>query len=129
MNIASASLSQLSDSTKRVGNRLLTIAENRIELLTVEVQQERDRLFHALLLALGLATLGLLALMALSALVVVLFWAHSPVIALGVLVTLYAGGGVCLYARLRGLLRDWETLPATLDQLRKDRECVEQMFD
>lgn len=129
MNLASASLSQLSDSSKRVGRRLLAIAENRIELLTVEVQQERDRLIHALLLALGLATLGLLAGMALSALVIVLFWAHSPVIALTVLVMLYAGGAAGLYARLLRLRRAWETLPATLDQLRKDRECVEEMFD
>ena len=129
MNLASVSLSELTDSSKRVGHRLLAIAENRLELLTVEVQQERNKLIQALLLVLGLATLGLLAGIAFSALVVVLFWAHSPVIVLTVLVTLYAGGGVCLYVRLRGLLRDWEILPATLDQLRKDRECVEQTFD
>ena len=93
MNLASASLSELTDSSKRVGHRLLAIAENRLELLTVEVQQERNKLIQALLLVLGLATLGLLAGIAFSALVVVLFWAHSPVIVLTVLVTLYAGGG------------------------------------
>ena len=129
MNIPSASLSQLSDSSKRVGSRLLAIAENRLELLTVEVQQERDRLIHALLLALGLATLGLLAGIALSALVVVYFWADSPVLALIVLVALYAGGALALYARLARLRHEWETLPETLGQLRKDRKCVERMLD
>jgi uncharacterized membrane protein YqjE len=129
MNPASASLGRFSDSSKRVGERLLTIAENRLELLAVEVQEERDRLIHALLLALALATLGLLAGMALSAAIVVMFWAYSPVMALLILVALYAAGTICLYARLHRLRQEWETLPATREQLRKDRECVEQLLN
>jgi hypothetical protein len=31
-----------------------------------------------------------------------------------------------LYRRLTLLLRDWQNLPATFDQLRKDRPCLEQ---
>lgn len=129
MSATSARLSQLTDRTKRVGGRLLAIVENRVELLTVEVQEERDRLMQALLLALGLGVLGLLAGVALTAAVAVLFWEHSPLVALLILGALYAGGAACLYARLRRMLRDWETLPATLDQLRKDRECVERILD
>jgi len=129
MNSASASLSQFTDTSKRVGGRLFAIAENRLELLTVEVQEERDRLIHALLLALGLAMLGLLAGIALSAAVVILFWNYSPLAALLGLVVVYAAGTIGLYARLHRLRQEWETLPATRDQLRKDRECAERFLN
>ena len=129
MNTTAASLGQITDSSKRVGARLLAIAENRLELLTVEMQEERDRLILALLLALGLAVLGLLAALALSAALVVLFWAQSPLGVLLGLTALYAVVGVCVFSKLKHLLADWETLPATLAQLRKDRTCVEQMLE
>jgi uncharacterized membrane protein YqjE len=129
MNAASASLSQFGDSSKRVGGRLLAIAENRFELLSVEIQEERDRLIHALMLVLGLATLSLLAGIALSAALVVLFWQYSPVVTLLILLALYGGGAIALYARLHHLQQEWETLPATREQLRKDRECVDQLLN
>jgi uncharacterized membrane protein YqjE len=129
MNPASASLSQLGDSSKRVGGRLFAIAENRLELLSVEVQEERDRIIYALMLVFGLATLSLLAGMAMSAALVVLFWQNSPVVTLLILLALYAGGAICLYARLHRLRQEWETLPATREQLRKDRECMDQLLN
>ena len=92
----------------------------------VEVQEERERLLHAILLALGVAAFGLLAGIALTAAIVVLLWAYSPVAVLLALTGLYGAAAVCLYRRLAGLLRDWQTLPATLDQLRKDRACLEK---
>jgi len=48
----------LAGSSKRFARRLLTIGESRLELLTVEVQEEHERLLHAVLLALSVATAG-----------------------------------------------------------------------
>jgi uncharacterized membrane protein YqjE len=90
----------------------------------VEVQEERERLLHAILLALGVAAFGLLASLTLTAAIVVWLGAWSPVAVLLALTGLYGAAGVCLYRRLTGLLRDWQTLSATLDQLRKDRACL-----
>jgi uncharacterized membrane protein YqjE len=104
----------------------LTIGENRLELLTVEVQEERERLLHAFLLALGVAAFGLLASLTLTAAIVVLLWQYSPFAVLLTLTGLYGVAAVCLYRRLTLLLRDWQTLSATLDQLRKDRACLEK---
>lgn len=129
MNTTAASLGQITDSSKRVGARLLAIAENRLELLTVELQEERDRLILALLLSLGVAVLSLLAALALSAALVVLFWAQSPLGVLLGLTALYVIMGVCALTKLRRLMADWETLPATLNQLRKDRACVQELFE
>src|SRR5580658_9935642 len=54
-------LKQLTAISKRLARRLLTIGENRLELLMVEVQEEGEHLLHAFLLALVAAVFGLLA--------------------------------------------------------------------
>ena len=119
---------QLAAKLGRVAHRLLTISENRLELLTVEVQEERERFLRAILLALGAAAFGLLGGLTLTAAVVVLLWAWSPVAVLLGLTMLYVAGGTYLYRRLVRLLHDWQTLPATLDQLRKDRASLEKIL-
>ena len=119
---------QLAAKLGRVAHRLLTISENRLELLTVEVQEERERFLRAILLALGAAAFGLLGGLTLTAAVVVLLWAWSPVAVLLGLTMLYVAGGTYFYRRLVRLLHDWQTLPATLDQLRKDRASLEKIL-
>ncbi|HUZ06076.1 MAG TPA: phage holin family protein [Candidatus Paceibacterota bacterium] len=126
MEESTASVNGLAATSKHFARRLLTIGENRLELLTVEVQEERERLLHAFLLALGVAAFGLLAGLTLTAAIVVLLWAWSPVAVLLILTALYGAAGICLWRRLTGLLHDWQTFSASLDQLRKDRECLEK---
>ena len=53
MEQATGSVGQIVDSSKRLARRLFTIGENRLELLVVEVQEERGRLLHTNLLAFG----------------------------------------------------------------------------
>jgi uncharacterized membrane protein YqjE len=126
METATGSFRQLAATSRRFAQRLLTIGENRLELLTVEVQEERERLLHAFLLALGVAAFGLLAGLTLTAAIVVLLWAWSPLAVLLALTGLYGAAGICLYRRLTGLLCNWQMLSASLDQLRKDRACLEK---
>jgi uncharacterized membrane protein YqjE len=128
MEDSTVNLRQLATTSKTFARRLLTVGENRLELLTVEVQEERERLLHAFLLALGVATFGLLAGLTLTATIVVLLWAWSPWAALLILTGVYTIAGICLYRRLIGVMRNWQTLSASLDQLRKDRACLEQIL-
>jgi uncharacterized membrane protein YqjE len=128
MEESTASFRRLATTSKHFTRRLLTIGENRLELLTVEVQEERERLLHAILLAFGMAVFGLLAGLTLTAAIVVLFWAWSQVAVLLILTALYGTAGIFLWRQLAGLLRDWQTLSASLDQLRKDRACLEKIF-
>ena len=124
MDTATVSLSQLGATSKQFARRLLTIGENRLELLTVEVQEERERTLHVFLLALGVATFGLLAGLTLTAALVVWLWAW-PLTVLLTLTALYGAAGICLYRRLTGLLHNWQMLSISLDQLRKDRASLE----
>jgi uncharacterized membrane protein YqjE len=117
---------QLVEASKRLARRLLTIGENRFELLMVEVQEEREGVLRAILLALGVVAFGLLAAVALTGAIVVWFWEVSRLAALLVLAGFYGAAAVGLYRRLMRLLRDWQNFPATLEQLRKDRACLEK---
>ena len=129
MEESSVSFKQLAATSKQFARRLLTIGENRLELLTVEVQEERERLLHAILLALGVATFGLLTGITATGLVVVFFWAYSPALALTALTALYAAAGIYLYRQPTARLRNAQTLAATLDQFKKDRACLEKALE
>ena len=126
MENTTANLGSLVASSKHFARRLFTTGENRLELLVVEMQEARERLLHAILLSLTVAACGFFALLALNVAVVVLFWNRSPLTVLLALAGLYTVCAAGLYCKLTRLLRDWQLLSATLDQLRKDRLCLEK---
>jgi uncharacterized membrane protein YqjE len=129
MEASSASLRRLAATLRIFARRLLTIGDNRLELLAVEIQEERERMLYAFLLALGVTACGLLAGLALTAAIVIWLWAWSPVAVLLALTGLYALAGIGLYWRLAGMLRRWQTLSASLEQLRKDRAGLEKILE
>ena len=128
MEASTVSLGQLATTSKHFVRRLVTIGENRLELLAVEVQEERERLLRAFLLALGVAAFGLLAGMTFTALIIIWLWVWSPVGVLLILTGFYGLVGIFLYRRLTILMRDWQTLAASLNQLKKDRACLENIL-
>lgn len=128
MDTATGNLRKLAASTRTFTRRLLTIGENRLELLAVEVQEERERLLRAFLLALGVAVFGLLAGLTLTAAIAVWLWSWSPLKVLLILTGLYAVTGIYLYQQLIRVMRNWQTLSASLDQLRKDRTCLDKIL-
>ena len=107
---------------------MFVIVENRLQLLMVEAQEERERVLLAILLALCTAVFGLLAGVTLTVVIALALWEHSHIMALVVLATLYSIAAVFFYQRLVRLQQDWETLPGTLEQLKKDRQCLEKTF-
>ena len=125
---ATVSLRKLAADAKQFARRLLTIGENRLELLAVEAQEERDRLLQAVLLALGLAAFGLLATCTLTAAIVVLAWSWCPVAVLLILAGLYMLAAFWLARRLNSLLHDRQAFSASLDQLKKDRVGLETIL-
>ncbi len=111
------------EASRRVAERLLVILENRCHLLMVELQQERERVLGALLMAFIAMVFGMLALGTLTALIVIAFWNTAPIVALAVMTAGYGGVTGFLCWRLARWRRDWLFLAGTLDQLKKDREC------
>jgi uncharacterized membrane protein YqjE len=113
---------------KQFARRLLIIGENRLELLMLELQEERERILHAILLALGVAVFTFLAGAALTVALVMLLWHLSPVAVLFGLTSLYSIAATLLYQRFAAIQRDWKTFSATLDQIGKDRACLEKLL-
>jgi uncharacterized membrane protein YqjE len=126
MDTPPGKLGRIKALARRLLHRLLTIGENRLELFLLEVQEEREKLVRVVLLAVGMAIFGLLAGVALTLAVMLFFWDRSPVMALLVLTAIYGLVSGFLYYRMIAIQRDWQTLPGTLEQLRKDRECLDR---
>jgi uncharacterized membrane protein YqjE len=114
------------ETVRRLAATVLAILHNRLELVVVELEQERLRLFDALLLAAVVVALGFftLAMAVVAALIVV--WDKYGVnglmaaSGLGLVCTLFA------YWRLRARLKNWTLLSSTMAELKKDRECLER---
>lgn len=113
----------LFDSLKTLGATLAAILQNRLELLSTDLAEERARLGSILLLALvALFCLGVGVLL-LTLLVVVLFWDTHRLAALGTLTALFLAAGAWIGWLARERLRSKPRLfEASIAELEKDRE-------
>jgi uncharacterized membrane protein YqjE len=115
-------------AVKRLLQRFFIIGENRLHLLLVEAEEERKRFLCAVAMGAIAAGFALLTGISFTLLIVLIFWDNHPAIALLVLTVVYAGVAAACYAKMDNVLKDWQTLPATIDQLKKDRECLEKQL-
>ena len=119
---------QLTSTSKRVLGGLHLMFANRLKLLLLEVREEQPRLLQSLLLGLAAGLCLLMAVLCLTAFIVVLGWDFSPVLVLGAVAAMYVLGGLFLCRKLRALFENWHALPATRDQFAKDREAILQVM-
>ncbi|TWO81248.1 hypothetical protein CBW56_05540 [Denitratisoma oestradiolicum] len=113
-------------SVRRLLAHGLELLQTRVELLVVEVEEERNRLLH--LLALGLAGICFLAigLAFLAAFLTVLLWDSHRLLALGVFSGLFlalAGGLLWLVVNQAGSAS--RPFSASLSELSRDRAALE----
>jgi uncharacterized membrane protein YqjE len=116
----------LAGASRQLAHRLLVIFENRLKLLGVELEEERERLARAFWLVVLIGAFGLMAVVTLTALIVIALWQYDPLVGLLILTIIYAAAAAFFYFRLSRLQREWQTLAATIEQLKKDRECLEK---
>jgi uncharacterized membrane protein YqjE len=109
----------------RLAATILAVIQNRLELLVVELQEERIRLFNALLLTAVIVALGLFTLTMAAVAVVLIIWNKFGVTGLWVMSGLGLLSTLLAYWRLRARLKNWPLLAGTLAELKKDRECLE----
>jgi uncharacterized membrane protein YqjE len=111
-------------SLKRIVDTLLATAQHRIELLAVEWQEEKCRLMEALLCAVALAVFSIMTLTLATFLLVVVFWENGRLFALGGLIVLYLSGAMLAWRALQTRMKARSAFAGTLDELKKDRECL-----
>jgi len=112
-------------SLKRIVDTLLATAQNRVELFAVELQEEKCRLVEAILCAAAVAAFGMMTLSLVTFTVVILFWENGRLAALGGLSVLYLIGTALAWRALQARLRARSAFAGTLDELKKDRACLE----
>ena len=108
------------ESSKHFLRTTAAIAQNRLELLLIEVQEERTRLFDMLLLAAVAVACGLMALITISFTLVVVFWDDHRVAVLAGLSLIYVVAAAAGFWQLDARLKRWQAFSATLAELRKD---------
>ena len=113
-------------SIGRLLKTVLCIAQNRVELLLVEWQEERWQFFNALLLVGVVLILALMTLMAATITIVVLCVKADRLDLVVALVLLYLAGTIFSFWRLRTRLKSWKPFSATLAELKKDKACLDE---
>lgn len=113
----------LMESLKRLTGTLLAIFQTRLELLSNEMQEERLRIKQMLLYgSVALFFFGL-AIMLLTAFIVVLFWDSYRLLVLGGFAALFFVAGLLVLNELRRVAREKSKLfSASLAELADDRD-------
>jgi uncharacterized membrane protein YqjE len=113
------------DSLRRVGDSVLSLAHRRLELASIELQEEKYRFIDLLLRTAALIVLGILTLVSATALVVVIFWERSPVATLAIVTGLYALAVLLVALSLHAKLKNSPPpLSDTIAELKKDRQWL-----
>jgi uncharacterized membrane protein YqjE len=113
-------------SLGRLLKTVLAIAQNRLELLLVELREERWRFFDALLMAGIVLIMATMTLMAATITIVVVCVKADRLDLVVALVLLYLAGTIVSFWRLRVRLKQWTPFSATLAELKKDKACLDE---
>lgn len=109
---------------RRLGETVLSTIHNRIELLTIELKEEKYWLVGTLLMASFALVFGLLSVVALLVTVAVLTPPQArPWVMIGLCVICLGGLLVCVLGLKKRLNRP-PPLADTLNELKKDIECL-----
>lgn len=118
--------SSLLGSLRNLADSVWGSAHDRLQLLGVELQEEKHRLIQILVWLAAIVALGFLALIFVSLAVVVAFWETARLTAVICLAAAYCLGLVALILGFRRYLaRQPKPFAATLAELQEDRECIQ----
>ncbi len=113
-------------SLRRLLQTVLAIAQNRLELLLVEMQEERWRFFDALLLAGAVLILAAMTLMVVTITLVVVCVEANRLDLLVAMMVLFLVATIVAFWRLRTRLKNWAPFSGTLAELKRDKACLDE---
>ena len=112
-------------SFRALGEGLLSSVQDRLELLSVELHEEKFRLIQIFIWISAAVFTGMMAITFASLTIVYLFWETARLAALGGLTVLYAViWAVIVVAFRRYLARQPKPFAATLGEIAEDRACI-----
>ncbi len=112
-------------SLRSLGDGLLASVQDRFELFTVELQEEKFRLIQLFIWISAAIFTGMMVIAFASLTLVYLFWESARLAVLGGLTVLYTAAFVAIIVALRRYLaRQPKPFAGTLQELGEDRECI-----
>jgi uncharacterized membrane protein YqjE len=103
----------------------VVLAKNRIELISVELQEEKYRLIQLVVWLAAAVFAAVMALTFASIMVVYYLWAKDPLIALGMLTGFYGVAlGVVVWRLRESITGQPKPFAATIAEFEKDRACI-----
>ncbi|MBB5410678.1 MULTISPECIES: phage holin family protein [Paraburkholderia] len=109
---------------RRILSSVFAILQTRLELVGIELAEEKDRLLGVLFLGLAATMLATMALIALTALVAIAFWDTYRWQALAGITAVYAIAGLACALKARSGLRNAPMVfETTIAEFEKDREA------
>ncbi|CCD29016.1 Putative transmembrane protein DUF2311 [Candidatus Glomeribacter gigasporarum BEG34] len=90
---------------KRMFGAVCALARTRLELISIELSEEKERLFTNICICLTAAVFGMLSLMTLTALIVTVFWERYRWQVLAILTAMYSVIAVLCAFRVRARIR------------------------
>jgi uncharacterized membrane protein YqjE len=104
----------------------VAIVKTRVEIISVELEEQREWMEHLLLLAVGAAFCVSMGMILLTLFVVVLFWDSHPLAVLGAFAVLYLGGGLALWLTLQQKIKTKPRIfSTTAAELGKDYSALQ----
>ena len=113
-------------SLGRLIRTVLAVAQNRLELLLVELREQRWQFLNALLLAALVVLLATMTLLTATVLIVVVCVRADRLDVVVGLTVVYLVATLVGGWRLRNRLKSWAPFSATLAELKKDKACWDE---
>jgi uncharacterized membrane protein YqjE len=108
---------------RRIFSSVFSILQTRLELIGIELAEEKDRLLAVLFLGLAAMMLAMMSLIALTALIAIAFWDTYRWQALAGITIVYAIAALICGLRARSNLHNAPAVfEATIHEFEKDRE-------
>jgi uncharacterized membrane protein YqjE len=112
-------------SLRTLGDGFLACAQDRVELFTVELQEEKFRLIQTFIWISAAVFSGMMAIAFASLTLVYLFWDGARLAVLGGLALFYAAALVAIIIGFRRFVaRQPEPFSATRQEIGEDRACI-----
>lgn len=115
----------LVDSFRSLGEGLLASVQGRLELLSVELHEEKFRLIQIFFWISAALFSGMLAITFASLTLVYIFWETARIAVLGGLAAFYVAAFAAIaFGFKRYLARQPRPFAATMQELQEDRACI-----
>jgi uncharacterized membrane protein YqjE len=107
-----------------LGDNLIGLLRERIELISVELQEEKYRLIRFFIWMSAAVFAGAMTLLFGTLTIVYLFWENARIAVLGGFTVFYGIGLTCMIVLLRRTFTHPKPFDATIETLKEDQECL-----